>query len=211
MCGMFFTFNKDNIPLLSEMNAKRGGINETLTTVKINGDDLYVGHFQAPTSIDSGTQPHEIRLGPIVDMYTNLWHNGILKESQINELIEKYSNEDLYKLVMKKVWDTSLLHYALLDEYDLSEIDGSFALFLHTGFKSDSNKGELYFARNALAPLFINEDTKEVSSVKIPQLGITKSLPHGEWFNLVSKDSILSQIKDNIFKNFTTKNNPYDI
>lgn len=209
MCGMFFTFNQNNIELLSKQNAKRGGIRETLTTVNLNGNDLFVGHFQAPTSENSGTQPHVINNKDFDFCESSLWHNGLLKESQIEELYKLYYQS-------KSNWDTELLHHAILNQFDLSDIDGSFAVFQVTTKTSIGAKNfrEMNFARNALAPLFINEETKEVSSVKIKELGIIKPVEHGTWFSFFEKDGEIADISqwyDVEYPRFTTRNNPYDI
>lgn len=195
MCGMFFTFNKDNIEILSKYNARRGGINETLTEIEIEKDILYVGHFQAPTSALSQSQPLT-RLKKY-----KFWHNGILKESQIESLYELYKDQ-VYNLTK---WDTELLFNAIAYDYDLGDIDGSFAVFYTSG-------NEISFSRNALAPLFMNTETLELSSVKIPELGITTNVPHGVWHCINSKGTGIVALENSLdWKTFSTRNNPYDI
>ena len=186
MCGMFFTFDKDNIPLLSDYNSRRGGVNQSLLEIDID-KIAYVGHFQAPTSVVSRVHPNKLNS-------TMLWHNGILKDNAIKELQSKFN-------LHNEQWDTALLHEAILKNEEIGDIDGSFAVFL---FK-DNN---FYFTRNALAPLYINSEKCIISSAKIKELNVDEIVKDGIWY--IVKNSKIEPISNDFFKNFKTKNNPYN-
>lgn len=194
MCGMFFTFDKDNIPLLSDYNSRRGGVNQSLLEIDID-KIAYVGHFQAPTSVVSRVHPHEFKHD---DENSMLWHNGILKEYEIKRLQNEFN-------LLDENWDTALLHEAIMRNNNLSDIDGSFAVFLFL-------KSSFYFSRNALVPLYINQDECIISSVKIKELGVTELLDHGGWYTIKNNKicDIDTDNKFNILRKFTTKNNPYN-
>ena len=204
--GMFFTFNEEYIPRLQEVNAKRGGVNESLTKVNLYyTDGGWIGHYQAPTSTVSRQHPnfydHKEHGG--LDS-SNLWHNGILKEYQIKHLQEKFNTEE--------EWDTALLHKYIMQFGDLNDIDGSFAVLVEYKF---SNQNYLYFARNALVPLYMNSEKNILSSVKVPDLGVTELIEAGHWYYYCDDENKFIRVdgivEENILNEFTTKNNPYDI
>lgn len=206
MCGMFFTFNEEYIPRLQEVNAKRGGVNESLTKLDLYyTDGGWIGHYQAPTSTVSRQHPnfydHKEHGG---STSSNLWHNGIIKEYQIKHLQEKFNTGE--------EWDTALLHKYIMQFGDLSEIDGSFAVLVEYKY---SNQNYLYFARNALVPLFMNSEKNILSSVKVPDLGVTELVEAGHWYYYCDDENKFIRVEgveeENILNEFTTKNNPYDI
>lgn len=204
MCGMFFTLNKEYIPRLQELNARRGGVNESLTETHLYyfDDKAYIGHYQAPTSTVSRSHPHkyEHRNHGGLDE-SRMWHNGILKESQIKSLQEKFNTDE--------EWDTALLHQYIIRKYDLSEIDGSFAVMIEYEY---CDQKYLYFARNELVPLFMNREKFILSSVKVPELGVTELIEAGKWHMFVDQESVdifENYVENNMLNPFTTKNNPY--
>ena len=204
MCGMFFTFNDDYIPRLQQANAKRGGVNESLTKVDLyETDGGWIGHFQAPTSTVSRRHPNFCDHKEFGGKDTsNLWHNGILKEYTIRDMQEKFNT--------KEEWDTALLHEHIMQFGDLSDVDGSFAVIVEYNF---SGKNYLYFARNALVPLYMNADELILSSTQVPELGVTELIEAGKWYFYEDNEfhKVTSTAHKNILNPFTTKNNPYEL
>lgn len=174
MCGIFASFNRDKFLELSQLNAYRGSqsssvvhfnpgwgvstINRApgfLDPFKVRDDSSFkIGHLQAPTTdaeAISSIHPAGIEFGTKL-----LWHNGIVKQFEVERLQKKYQTDEK--------WDTMLLLYELQDPEtwlaNLSSINGSFACVYVEG-------DMLYLFRNEISPLFIDADLN-ISSVKFP-------------------------------------------
>lgn len=113
----------------------------------------------------------------------HLWHNGIIKPTTLREF-----DKD------PKAWDTlSLLEIIYQHGLDiLSQIDGSFACILKLSDR-------LFVFRNEMAPLFINSDL-DISSLKYSGMN---PLEANIIFEITKLDSL------NVYREFTTKNNPW--
>lgn len=173
MCSIIGTFDLNEIRPLYELNSYRGKYSHSVSVYNINtkrmalvkrslgelpegdiellrnnfsGDGMYyIIHSQAPTgdSVGMHTVHPALYWDPRdIDMQNSyLWHNGILKHKTISEL-------QIFKPGSN--WDTELLLYYIINEGNLSHIDGSFACLLY-------NKGKMFCFRNEIAPLFIND------------------------------------------------------
>ena len=211
MCGLFASRDMRVLKDLFRLNSRRGqrSISQTeffATSDGVSIHDIHQNaldillvpssaefnlvHIQAPTTGSPCIHPS------ILDMddgsVSALWHNGILKEDTIRRLQDAMSDDN--------PWDTHLLHLGLVqsgpecaDEY-LSEVDGSFACFWYY-------KGQLYFFRNVIAPLFMDESLS-FSSVNFTGAG---PIPAGVIWKL---DLAANTISDTGIR-FSTKNNPY--
>jgi len=210
MCSIIASFSAEKFKELYTLNAYRGTLTSSFTVLDedsevvtlnrfddpdkmfkviessiFDGDTgcYFVGHSQAPTTANSGIHPAE-------EGAALLWHNGIVKESDITAWNTRLNTNF--------VWDTELiLHlYNLYGFSILSSIDGSFACIMH-------EHNNLFVFRNALAPLFYDKQLN-ISSTKF--VG-AKPLPADTVFKI---NIHTREITDwNI--PFITKNNPYSI
>lgn len=180
MCSIVGSFDKAKFLELVKLNSYRGTFSHSLTyidpteltssTLKRFGpfdetlldsvpDGYYMlGHCQAPTG---GLVKDIDRVHPYTNELFKLLHNGILKP-QTMEMINK-------ELGTEYEWDTqALLEYITKGSHDklyfpldfvksLADIDGSFACCLLQG------TDYIYFFRNSVAPLFI-DDKLNISS-----------------------------------------------
>lgn len=195
MCAIIASFNIHTFNDLYQLNSYRGNLtysiakfyNDNLDKIKLNSikrdkgimpslvtDEgmYYLGHSQAPTTQHS-------YIHPAVYGKAMLWHNGIIKQKQID----------------KDTWDTE---WMLSKIYDfgfktISDMDGTFACIMYNG-------SELFVFRNEISPLFYNDDL-DFSSTKFKE---SESLPPNSVFKLELKDKKLIKIAK-----FTTKENPY--
>lgn len=200
MCAIFGSFKLDKLKELYELNRYRGELAYSLACFQFNGERIrnkflwggrtsfpddtwdllkdvkgyYVAHIQAPT-----TDTEEVQ--PSVFHNTLLWHNGIVKQKELEE------NE----------WDTRTLHKGFLKygESFLSDVDGTFACVYHSG-------SSLYVFRNEISPLFY-DDEMNISSTEFEG---SKSLPPNHLFDM---NIYMHQIRS--IGEFTTKENPYFI
>lgn len=202
MCGIFCSFQKEEIEFLAGKNSYRGShsfsilsfhenqINCTKQLGKFNIDlvaeeGYKICHIQAPTT--SSKSAEFIHPAQIENNY--LWHNGIIKHFDCLRLNRKQNN-NIH-------WDTHLLLLELLDEENrlnnLSEINGSFAcVFLR--------ENQVFFFRNILSPLFYGKST--FSSVKTSLT--PKIIPSEKFLRFdFSKNELIGEGK------FLTKEQPY--
>lgn len=217
MCGIFASFSKERLAKLAELNSYRGskafsishydpsgmGVVDVYRSegtfnvdVAVEGsgrvilDEFFkICHVQAPTSgADASASIHPAQ--SMVEART-LWHNGIIKASDVERLQAKWETN--------QKWDTKLLMQELEDEGytsdNLSEINGSFACVYVRDDK-------LFVFRNEISPLFFNDDM-DFSSVKFPG---SMSVPPNIVFrvDLLSQPPALTQVNY-----FTTKETPY--
>lgn len=164
MCAIVGSFSRSKLKELHKLNAYRGELSYSLTTFKPLQDRLqiqvllqdkgkmpdnliddvplgegeyFISHTQAPTT--STTNIHPAGYGSFL-----LWHNGIVKQKEINA----------------DTWDTEWLLQRISDYgwSSLSRVDGTFACVMYDGT-------DLYFFRNEISPLFIDDDLN-ISSTK---------------------------------------------
>lgn len=201
MCGIFGSFDKNKFEELREMNLYRGNFTHSLARVKLDGSlptslikgtkkpeipdleeyDFYIGHCQAPTSRD-GKNPDNAH--PAVYENSYLWHNGIIKDQCIKEMQELLNSA--------VAWDTLLLNKYITKDYDLSNIDGSFACVW-------IKDNKLHLFRNLISPLYIDENLN-FSSVKFEGSKPLKA----ECIFVVQENKLIQTDLT-----FSTKNNPY--
>lgn len=184
MCSIVCSFNKDNFYDLIKLNQYRGTFSYSVGVFdKDNGlinikkkfgemsfkdipskkpEQLYIGHVQSPTG---GLIYEYDRIHPSKINNTYLYHNGILKQSYLNELKLSWG----YKPA-ESVWDTKILHQTLLSEENtflaLSSIDGSFACLFINGNK-------LYLFRSEIVNLYYNNDF-DISSILFKDCNLLK-------------------------------------
>jgi asparagine synthetase B (glutamine-hydrolysing) len=154
MCSIIGSFKKEKLKELYELNSYRGQYAHSVSYYDIVTGNISVQrgggvvdfdsiiqkplvymivHSQAPTTESEDIHPayYDGRF---------LWHNGILKQSYINELKEKLSETSN--------WDTFLLLKSISkDRENLNNLDGSFSCLLY-----DHEK--LYLFRNEISPMF---------------------------------------------------------
>ena len=162
--------------------------NEGLFTDKVTGftednpqhfKTYYLGHVQAPTTENTKTHPSNINS----DL---LWHNGIIKDYQVQEWRNDYGKLD---------WDTELLHRHLLLGNELDDVDGTFSCARY----EDRNHALTLF-RNEISPLYFDEDLN-LSSTEFENSEETEA---GVLYLMDLQRSELQPMK-----RFETKENPY--
>lgn len=158
--------------------------------------DYFLGHTQAPTSsirtfCQETSHPFRYR-----DIYCS--HNGVLtndkalKESLPKSPIYYYNEVDSsvipalihYEYIKLKGIDEEYFEKALVNT--LSQLEGTYTLWVVENSSKFYNQSTVHFARSG-STLFMNRDTAEVSSVKLPD--ITEEVPEGKLFTL-SKNQI---------------------
>ena len=212
MCAIFGSRDKEKFLELAELNQYRGnfahsttvfqtgalkhyrdaetvrhvttnrGYDEFVDSVTMAEDDVltityYLGHVQAPTTNSIDTHPSNIN-GDL------LWHNGIIKDYQVQEWKQEYGVLD---------WDTELLHRHILLGGKLDNVDGTFSCARY-------DKEHIYLFRNEISPLFYDEDLN-ISSTKFENAEETED---GVMYKMDLRDREL----DPMFR-FETKENPY--
>lgn len=201
MCSIVGSFKKDKLIELCTLNSYRGQHSHSISYYDIVTGELSVSRGEGPINLDdiketplvyilvhmqapTGKEVNNIH--PAHYMGKFLWHNGILKQTYIQQLKEKF------KEVCE--WDTFLMLKAItIDREMLNDLDGSFSCVLY-----DNEK--LYLFRNEIAPLFID------AQLNISSVGFKGSNPtqpnklHHLDFNFQSLFAV---------KAFTTKFNPY--
>lgn len=221
MCAIFGSFDIEKLRELKDLNAYRGEISGSLTlfmqdivtTIKIfgeitpehfktlhnlnfiEGDYFYLGHIQAPTTeaaADESVHPAIYHNG--YDKLTSLWHNGIIKQRELDR-INKENNSHY-------VWDTQMLCESITNNgfESLSDIEGSFAC-VYVESDIDSRRATCYIFRNEISPLFV-DDQLNISSTKFEG---SHSLEPGKVFKL---DIVNRKLIDTNIR-FKTKENPY--
>jgi hypothetical protein len=147
------------------------------------GQDKYgIVHQAAPTQAINVNNIHPSYLS-----YSLLWHNGILKQSYM---------DDHAVGIYKDWWDTRFLQHKHMQGLDLGVVDGSFAcLFM--------NPSGLFAFRNELCNLYVDDDLN-VSSVKFDD---AENIPAGMVLYFDFKTSSLNHNG----VSFKTKEMPYYI
>lgn len=206
MCSIIGSFDRQTLIDLCELNAYRGQHSHSISYMDDTGiyftqkkfgpidyekidpydNDYCIIHMQAPTT-DSKTIDN---IHPATDnpysIDSLLWHNGIIKEKEVERLREKYD--------MKSTWDTYILLHHLIAGGSLNDIDGTFSCLWYNDAR------ELRLFRNEISPMFIDSNSN-ISSTK--------------FINSVPTDPNV-MFEFNPFKNkltplysFQTKENPY--
>jgi len=176
--GMFQHYH-DSERLLHIMTT--GGKGEFKDSVQMSEEPYkityYLGHVQAPTTDSEDTHPSNID-GDL------LWHNGIIKDYQVQEWKEELGNRD---------WDTELLHRHLILGGKLDNVDGTFSCARYS-------KDKLFLFRNEISPLFY-DDELNISSTKFDDSHETES---GVMYQVNFVNNSLEPLS-----RFETKENPY--
>ena len=211
MCAIFGSKDKDKFLELAELNQYRGNFAHSTTvfqtglfqhypdaervvhvttntgegefkdSITMSEEEYkttyYLGHVQAPTTDSVETHPSNIN-GDL------LWHNGIIKDYQVQEWKQELGNRD---------WDTELLHRHLVLGGDLYNVDGTFSCARYT-------KDNIFLFRNEISPLFYDDDMN-ISSTKFDDSLETES---GVMY-------LMDLVKNNLepMFRFETKENPY--
>jgi hypothetical protein len=163
-------------------NEGQGDFKNVITDYDEDGDHgpfitYYLGHVQAPTTDNPKTHPSNINN----DL---LWHNGIIKDYQVQDWKHEYGSVD---------WDTELLHRHLLLGGKLDNIDGTFSCARY-------DKENLFLFRNEISPLFYDDDMN-ISSTKFENSIDTEA---GVMYQVDFQQNVLEPIN-----RFETKENPY--
>ena len=202
MCAISGSFSPYKLKDLYRLNAYRGELSYSLSAFAVDGtkgellrlykdntkldldlvdtlpqdDDIYyIAHSQAPTTSTRFSHPAVVE-------DALLWHNGIVKQKNLDE----------------GVWDTQWLLEQVLNYgwSALSRVDGTFACLMY-------NKGEFYIFRNEISPLFYDRYLN-ISSTKFEG---GQSLEPNKVFKLnFNYGAILTQVAE-----FQTFENPYYI
>lgn len=211
MCSIVGSFSKKTLIDLCELNAYRGQHSHSISyfnpeqsvyyTQKNFGvidydkidpakGDYIIAHMQAPTTDNKNSDCiHPACNNPYAD--DMLWHNGIIKEKEVERLREKYQ--------LTSTWDTYILLHHLIVGGSLSDIDGSFSCL----WFDDSSLGYhgLKLFRNEISPMFI-DDNANISSTKFE--GSIATEP-----NVILGFNPFSDQTLTVMDRFETKENPY--
>jgi hypothetical protein len=167
VCSIIGSFKKEKIIELCELNAYRGQQSHSIgyydpdiqdffyicrsygpvnyDMIDIPEDNYCVVHMQAPTTDSDDDSIHPAAIGRSL-----LWHNGILKQKEIQRL-QKIFNTD-------ETWDTYLLLMQMINKGTPENIDGTFSCLYYNG-------SNLHLFRNEISPMFIDNDCN-ISSTK---------------------------------------------
>lgn len=206
MCGIFMSNDIEKFQELAELNLSRGSrsysitrfdpkvgvlsiheYNESASGKTRSGqfimDDGFwkIGHIQSPTNEANPMHPARFFT------YRCLWHNGLVKTSDLQRLKEKHN--------VNSNWDTIFLLFELQSNMaaNLSEINGSFSCIY-------INKTRVFVFRNEISPMFYDA-SMNFSSVEFPE---SVDLPPNKIFEVDLINKSLS-----VFDEFKTKENPY--
>lgn len=204
MCSIIGSFDKDKLIALCELNAYRGQHSHSISYMNVDGvyytqknfgpinydnidseGDYIIVHMQAPTTDNKNSDCIHPAMTPYgADL---LWHNGIIKEHEVERLREKYE--------LKANWDTYILLHHLIAGGSLSEIDGTFSCLWY----DDSAQGLKLF-RNEISPMFIDPNSNISSTRFESSVSIDPNIIFG--FNPY-KNALIP------LETFETKENPY--
>lgn len=202
MCSIIGSFNKSTVLDLCELNSYRGQHSHSISyfdttinkftsiqrklgqisydAIDIPDNHYCVIHMQAPTTDSKSSN----NIHPAEIDSNLLWHNGIIKEKEIQQLNALYD--------INITWDTYiLLHHMVHD--GIPEIDGSFSCLYYDDYR-------MYLFRNEISPMFI-DDKMNISSTKFPD-----SYPTPPNQMLLFEPHL--NILQNVFR-FSTIENPY--
>lgn len=214
MCSIIGSFSIEKLVELVKLNQFRGNFSYSISKFLINpgvikdmvkdfGDFdtrvlpkqedgyYYIAHVQAPTG---GLVRDITRIHPSINSEefprTFLWHNGIIKDTCIREIQDRYDLRDA-----KWDWDTRLLHKAIDEEgvEGLSDIDGSFGCIWIC-------EPVAYVFTNDIIRLFIDDDLN-LSSVPFDN---SKRLPPNIAYMFDFEHRSLTRITE-----FKSKSSPY--
>lgn len=168
MCSIIGSFKKETIVDLCELNAYRGQHSHSVSYYDLEHNDFFmiskshgpvnydkidipdnhycIVHMQAPTT----EAKDDLSIHPAMIERDVLWHNGIIKEKEIERLQQKYQTN------IK--WDTYILLKHMMSEGTPDGIDGTFSCLWFDSYR-------LYLFRNEIAPMFIDDDFN-ISSTK---------------------------------------------
>jgi hypothetical protein len=168
MCSIIGSFKKETIVDLCELNAYRGQHSHSVSYYDLEHNDFFmiskshgpvnydtidippnhycIVHMQAPTT----EAKDDLSIHPAMIERDVLWHNGIIKEKEIERLQKKYQTN------IK--WDTYILLKHMMSEGTPDGIDGTFSCLWFDSYR-------LYLFRNEIAPMFIDDDFN-ISSTK---------------------------------------------
>jgi hypothetical protein len=212
MCAIFGSKDKEKFLELAELNQYRGNFAHSITvfqtgalkhyrdaetfkhiitnrgydefedSITMAHDEVltityYLGHVQAPTTDSTDTHPSDIN-GDL------LWHNGIIKDYQVQEWKQDYGVLD---------WDTELLHRHILLGGKLDDVDGTFSCARY-------DKEHIYLFRNEISPLFYDKNLN-ISSTKFEDSEETED---GVMYKMDLQNRELE-----VMYRFETKENPY--
>lgn len=200
MCSIIGAWSKDDVIDLCKLNEYRGQHSHSVSyynpqtgemvvrraegaldydTIFIPKNNYCIVHMQAPTGEINGIHPAEV-----AGKY--LWHNGIVKQSNICKL--------QVETMCSATWDTELILRAYIkDKHLLSEVDGTFSCLMYAA-------GDLFLFRNEISPMFFDR-TLCVSSTKFE--GSIPTDPNAIHY-MDMFDSTLVGVGQ-----FKTANNPY--
>lgn len=205
MCGIALSTDTKELQHLTQLNTPRGtrlssityvNLERNLTNIDFKGYGqidpfrlniptgcIGITHQAAPT----GCNEPEIHPAEAHDQY--LWHNGLIKQSEIKRL--------QFNTNVMSEWDTRLLLESLVETGIPPEIEGSFAcIWLHND--------RLYTFRNNIAPLYYG--ARSISSMAFEG---SNPLQAGVMYGI----QVLSEGRlwlQNIFE-FPVTHNPYQL
>lgn len=176
MCSIIGSFDKQKLIDLCELNAYRGQHSHSISYASQdgvyytqknygpinydaidNGDgDYIIVHMQAPTTDNKNSDCIHPAMGNPYCEGSLLWHNGIIKEKEVERLRKKYK--------LKATWDTYILLHHLIVGGSLSDIDGTFSCLWYDDSSAYGRYGLKLF-RNEISPMFIDSKSN-ISSTK---------------------------------------------
>lgn len=228
MCSIVTGFNLERVKELTKLNEYRGTYSHSITVFApqasdtdghtldimgvvfqhkalgaLNFDDhdippgFIVCHQQAPTTDDTSASrihPCEVHF-PLTDSIHMLWHNGIIKPKEVNRLVKE--------MWIESTWDTRLILAQMMKDGTPDNIDGSFSCVWYNG-------AQLFFFRNEISPMFIDQAALESSASDII-MSSTKfdgcsAMPANQ---VVLLDLVKYNPSMQCVGTFTTKENPF--
>lgn len=170
MCSIIGSFDRQTVIDLCELNAYRGQHSHSISYYDIEQNDFFliqknlgpinydnidipdghycVVHMQAPTTDNKSLDYiHPAQINNHV-----LWHNGIIKQKEIERLRNEYR--------LTSSWDTYILLHHMMVNGVPDNIDGTFSCLYYDAYR-------LYLFRNEISPMFV-DDKFNISSTKFP-------------------------------------------
>ena len=207
MCSIIGSFDKEKLIDLCELNAYRGQHSHSISymdntfgiylmkksfgpidyeAIDPHDGEYCIIHMQAPTTDSKELNNiHPASNNPYC-RNSMLWHNGIIKEKEVERLREKYQ--------MKSTWDTYILLHHLIAGGSLDDIDGTFSCLWYNDMR------ELRLFRNEISPMFIDSHST-ISSTKFENSVATEPNTMFDFNPFKNKLTPLYS--------FQTKENPY--
>ena len=205
MCSIIGSFDKETLIDLCELNAYRGQHSHSISymdeqgvwftqkkfgainydKIEFDEGDYCIIHMQAPTTDSKELNNIHPATGNPYSNGSLLWHNGIIKEKEVERLREKYQIES--------TWDTYILLHHLIANGSLDDIDGTFSCLWYDDYN-------LKLFRNEISPMFIDSHST-ISSTKFE--GSIPTEPN----TMFEFDPFKNKL--NPLFTFQTKENPY--